>query len=282
MFPKWYEAPGSTDSGGTAPKPTASLGIAEFATQNLVFDVHGGGHLVYLGHVVVDMRGKNPMELASPQPNLEDEFNRVDRHPQATVEDHFDQAVLEYQRRYGSAAAALTPEADVAHRPFVYAGGTAPTAIGGFELGQDLRQAEAVCTGAHLAWDKLPDHGFSCGGTPVATFTPATVRITACADTVCAIAVDASDSTWSTLVERFGSAISALEHGRDPRPERHSDSLPDCNDGLKSCFAAGRARTSATWHWPGRRMVSVVLDGGPRDGAPSLVLTYAAGAPNVR
>jgi hypothetical protein len=272
------------------------------ATRELSFDVEGGKALTYFGHVWVGVTSR-AMDAGDFAPGLAGQLGGPSGAPglvgasAATImdgaaarpgllsgsnaKDLFPEAVREYQRRYGADAAVLTPQADVAHKPIAYALGSAPASLAGFELGQPVRQAEAVCKRASLSWAKLPDDGYACGGAPVPVFAPARVRLTACGDKVCALAVDGSadGAAWKALLTRYVILTKQLEQAHGDKHERDSDPLPDCTDGLKSCFAAGRARTSATWRWPQRRVVSVALDGGPPGGAPSLVLTYAAGAP---
>jgi hypothetical protein len=78
--------------------------------------------------------------------------------------------------------------------------GQPPTTVAGFALGGNVSAAEARCTGAGLAWERLNKRQFSCSGAPVDVGAPATVRLTACEGLVCKVAVNANadGAGWST------------------------------------------------------------------------------------
>ncbi len=161
-----------------------------------------------------------------------------------------------------------------------YAAGPAPYSAAGFALGKDVAAAEASCAAASLAWQKLDERHFSCSGAPVDLGTPVTVTLTACAGAICEVAVHGSSkgATWSALLAQFTTFSGQLEASYGDDNERASEALGDCTEEPGRCFAAGRARSSVTWTWADKYSVSVVLDGGPLGGAPSLSIVSATAA----
>ena len=88
----------------------------------------------------------------------------------------------------------------------------------------------------------------------------------------------ASDgAAWTSLAARFVQLSTTLE-GRFGNGKRLSLAVGGCNDGLKDCFVAGRARTSLTWEWSNQQIVVLTRDGGRPGSAPSLRLVYRTGA----
>jgi hypothetical protein len=265
-----------------------------YQSRNLSFEVEGNDKITYFGHIWIHLdygpksTGENvgsalgglagAISMGAGMSSRLSETG-VGMGAMGDVKDQFAEAVEVYQDRFGSAAEALTPSAFVASKPIEYALGPAPTRAGGFELGQPLSAAKASCTGAHLSWSKLTDHSFSCEGTLADIGMPAKVTLTSCAHEACAIVLDTGPDglAWQPLVERFLSLSKQLEHDYGDKHDRDSDPLSDCSDGIQKCFAIGRARTSVRWRWTGKRSLTVVLDGGPPGGAPSLRLVYRAG-----
>lgn len=257
--------------------------IAQYETRALKFDVPGGDRLVYFGHVDVDMdsdRSGVAFVLGGLAGLAVDALEASAENPQHEVQNKFEVAVIEYRKRYGQQAGALKPEVSIAGNHLASASARPRAGAAGFALGKDVAAAEARCTGANLTWQKLDDRRFSCSGAPIDLGLPVTVQLTRCAGVLCEVAVNGSSdgAAWSALVERFTKLSKRLDGDHGEQPQRGSLSLDDCADGIESCFAAGRARTSAMWWWPDRTSVSLVLDGGPPGSLPSLSLVYGSAA----
>jgi hypothetical protein len=200
------------------------------------------------------------------------------------VQNRFGEAVDEYRRLYGGDAQALKPEISIVGESpgavGVLAEAAYPTAALGFALGQAPEAAEARCTGAGLAWQKVDGGGFSCGGAVVDLGVPVTLKLTACAGMICEVVADAGadGAAWSTLLKRFGKLTGRLAREHGAKHQRETRALAGCTLGTKDCASAGRVLKSETWRWPDKQRVSVELDGGPPDGAPSLRVLYRTSA----
>jgi hypothetical protein len=159
------------------------------------------------------------------------------------------------------------------------ANGASPATGAGFALGQPPAAAEARCTGAGMVWEKVEGGAFSCNGTPDGLGVPAVVKLTACGDTVCEVAVDAGadGAPWATLLARFGTLARRLVEQHGDKHQRETRALDGCVLGSTSCADSGRVRKSEIWRWADKRRVSLVLDGGRPGGAPSLRIIYSAG-----
>jgi hypothetical protein len=262
---------------GGALGPFLNYYEASYKPQELRFDVPGRGQLAYFGHIRVELRSNGPVLGAF---RGKDECDNAQAEPQ----NNLDLALIEYRHRYGAQASTLKPTLSLVGKGLKPASGPQPEIGAGFALGKPVADAEARCTGAGLLWNKLDDDRFGCSGAPVDLGTPVKVGITACAGAVCEVAVNASPdgAAWSALVPRFLKLSERLaqEYGADV--QRTSHPLPDCTDGVKLCFDAGRAHTSATWDWPGQRTISLSLDGGPPGGTPELRLVYSTAAQQAR
>jgi len=263
---------------------------AEYSGRDLRFNVPGDGKIAYFGNVWVDLRSDREdsaagaallgaMGLVGGIASALISSNEVDN-PQAGVVNLFDEAVGVYGNRYGEQARALEPVISLAGKPMASPSRPPPASAAGFALGKDVAAAEARCTGAGFRWHELDDGRFSCSGAPTDLGVPATVELTACAEAVCKVEVNASadGAAWSALVERFMKLSKLLEGSHGDQQKRETHSLDDCADGVQRCFNAGRVRTSATWSWSDKQRVSLMLDGGPQGGAPSLSLVYGAAA----
>jgi hypothetical protein len=162
---------------------------------------------------------------------------------------------------------------------FAFADKPPPVTAAGFELGKAVALAEERCTGAGHTWQALEDGELSCSSAPVDLGVPVTVKLAACAGVVCNVVVNASDGApWSALVPRFGQLSQLLEKEVGASHQRETKAINGCADSMSDCFAAGRVRTSVTWRWPNKEVVSLVLDGGPPGGAPVLGVFYGTAA----
>jgi hypothetical protein len=153
------------------------------------------------------------------------------------------------------------------HRP-------APPTFAGFSLSKDIAAAEASCTAAGLAWEKLDGGRFSCSRTPVDLGVPMSVQVTECKGTVLEVAVDAGSdgAEWRILTQRFVKLSKLLAETYGVPHQRDTAPLDDCTQEIDKCFSRGRARTSSIWIWPDGQSFRLVLDGGPAGGKPALTI----------
>jgi hypothetical protein len=218
--------------------------------------------------------------------NLVEHFRERGENAEGEVHSRLKEARNAYELRYGRPAGGLKIQISLA------GGGppaTAdpPTNAAGFELGKGAGAAEAQCTGAGLVWQKLDEERFSCSGAPRDLGAPMTATLTTCAGAICEVTLNASADAadWGTLAERFSRLSRNLEWLHGYERQRTVTPLDDCADEPKRCFDAGRARRSATWRWNwdsyDKQSVSLVVDGGPRDGSPSLRVVYRT-APAIK
>ncbi len=284
---------------------------SKYESRRLAFQARGGDRIVYFGHVRIDVRAEVQKDtgapvgtgvlgalvvaavranMAEPKPAVSMASAYTDEKPMAgadvfgaDVKDRLAEAVAEYQRRYGGDAQALKPEASIAGAAGdsvgVLADGASPTTAAGFALGQPVAAAEARCTGAGKVWEKVEGGAFSCNGTPAGLGVPAVVKLTACGDTICQVAIDAGadGAPWATLLARFGALTRRLAERHGDKHQHAMRALDGCAQGSTSCADSGRVRKSEIWRWADKSRVSLVLDGGPPGGAPSLRVVYSAG-----
>jgi hypothetical protein len=172
------------------------------------------------------------------------------------------------------------PASPAAERPIEFADKPPPVMAAGFELDKPIALAEERCTGAGLTWQALDDGHFSCSGAPVDLGVPVTVKLAACAGVVCKVIVNASSdgAPWSALVPRFAELSKSLEQENGAKHRRETKAINGCSDGVGACFAAGQVRTTLTWRWPRKQVVSLVLDGGPPGTVPVLGIFYGTAA----
>lgn len=268
-----------------------------YRSSDLQFPVHGGDRIAYFGNVVVDADYDDSsgavaagVLLGGAVGGLIASIAAADRlehgSAQAEVANRFDDAVGEYQLRFGREGAALKPYASIAGGGLHAAGDPPPSpdppeAMAGFAFGKDIGAAMGRCSGDGLEWQELGEGRFWCSGAPADLGVPVTVKLAACGGVVCEIAMNAgSDGAgWSTLVERFNTLSRRFDAAFGSPHQRRLDPLGDCTDGPEACFDAGRARRSALWRWPGGRNISLWLDGGAREDAPWLRVVYGTAAP---
>ncbi len=264
---------------------------AAFQSDEYVIPVPAHGRLAYFGHVQVDLYTPLPDRAteivgavvggavgavitaqgnAGPGPALT---------PTIRAADHFPEAQAEYQRRFGADSGALVPErallVDIATIP------TSPppvTAVG-FPLGQDIASAGQRCTSAAFSWE-ASGGGFTCSGPAVDLDMPARVKLDACGQLVCSVTVDAGadGAGWKVLAERYGQLLKRLTREHGDKRLSTLRSKDDCTEGIRECFKRGRARASNLWRWTDHHRASLVLDGGPTGGAPSLRIVYSTPA----
>lgn len=155
-----------------------------------------------------------------------------------------------------------------------------PVTAAGFELGKDVALAEERCTGAGHTWEALENGEFSCSSAPVDLGVPVTVKLAACAGVVCKVVVNASAdrAPWSALLPRFRQLSELLKKEIGVTHRRETKAINGCTDKMSDCFAAGNVRTSVTWRWPNKEVVSLILDGGLPGGAPVLGVFYGTAA----
>jgi hypothetical protein len=158
--------------------------------------------------------------------------------------------------------------------------GQPPATAAGFTLGADVPAAEARCTGAGHAWEKLTDRQFSCSGAPVDVGAPAKVKLTTCSGLVCKVTVNVSadGAGWSTLMDRFNAISTSLEGSHGNQYERETRPLKDCTAAASECFATGRVRRTVTWRWSNRQSASLLLTGGTNGATPWLGVVYSTAA----
>lgn len=230
-----------------------------YSARDVAFQVPGHGTIVYFGHVRIQP-GRSP------------------------IQDRFSEAVIQYQVRYGKNAQALKPEVAILSNSRgavgVFANTSPPTVAAGFALGGDLAAAQIRCTDAGLTWQQLGDDAASCSGAAVDLGMPITVKLATCDGAICGVLMDASadGAVWSTLAQRFTKLARLLEKEHGSKYDRVTRALEGCTPGSSDCTTSGRALKSETWRWPDKHRVSVVLDGGPLGGAPSLRVVYYTGA----
>ena len=280
---------------GTTYLSRVSCGFRRLDMKELRFDVPGAGKIAYFGHIrvvfPVATSGPSGTEasigaafffggvigsaiLAGSRENL---LKAPD--PWYHVRDGYDEALTEYRARYGAEASALQPVVSIVPgapaklKP-------APATLAGFSVGKDIVTSEASCTGAGLVWQKLDDGQFSCSKALVDLGVPATVKLTTCAQTVSRITVDASSdhAAWSALTARLVKLSRFFAKSYGDSHSRDTNSLDDCNEEIRSCFAKGRARTSEIWRWREDQSLTLVLDGGPPGSGPSLTVVHDATA----
>jgi hypothetical protein len=290
-------------------------GKVDYSTRSLAFQATGSGRIVYFGHIWIDMQtatlskgdrfaasvakgffptltsgysqeelarryamsaepGKAP-STAPPMPNA-DVFA-------ADVQNNFDAAVVEYQRRYDGDAHLLKPEVSIAGASAdaigVLGAGAPPTLALGFALGGDRADAEARCARAGLTLQHLDDGAASCNGAAL-DGVPMNLKLTFCAGAICEVTADAGadGAPWSTLLQRFGKLTRRLAQNHGDKHQRKTRPLAGCALSAGDCVVSGRVFKSATWRWPNKQQVALVLDGGPPAGAPSLRVVYRTGA----
>jgi hypothetical protein len=109
---------------------------------------------------------------------------------------------------------------------------------------------------------------------------PVTVNLTTCSGLVCKVAVNGSSdgAAWGALMERFNKLSTLLAGSHGDRVQRTTKRMKDCTQKMRACFAAGRGHKEATWRWPDKQSVSLVLSGGPVAGAPELRVFYYSAA----
>lgn len=304
--------------------PDTASSSGTYETRRLAFQAPGGGRITYFGYVRIDMQAEHQDRGAMfaagmamgltrvvmpgggymPMPNAAAAAQSVPARElpapgvapmagadvlAADVQNQFDLAVIEYQRRYGDDAPALRPEVAIAgaggDAVGVLAERPAPVAALGFPLGQPPAAAEAACTGAGLAWQKVEGGGFSCSGAPAGLGQPMSVTLALCGDAVCEVSADAGadGAPWAGLVERFGQLTRRLAREHGAKHQRETRALAGCSAGPRGCTDGSRVRKSETWRWADQHRVTLVLDGGPVGGAPSLRIVYRVGeAPPAR
>ena len=302
---------------GTTYLSGVSCGFRRLDMKELRFDVPGAGKIAYFGHlrVVFPVAASGPSGteaaigaaffggvigaaasgpsgteaatraavvgdaisseiLAGSQQNL---LKAPD--PWYHVSDGYDEALAEYRARYGADASALQPVVSIVPGAPVQLK-PAPATLAGFSIGEHVVTSEASCTGAGLVWQKLDDGQFSCSKAPVDLGVPATVKLTTCAQTVSRIMVNANSdrAAWSALTARLVKLSRFFAKSFGDSHSRDTNSLDDCNEEIKICFAKGRARTSETWRWREDQSLTLRLDGGPPGSGPSLTVVHDATA----
>lgn len=235
------------------------LSNLRYSAREVAFQVPGNGTIVYFGHVRIQPGG-------------------------APIQDRFSEAVLQYQVRYGKNARALKAEVAILSNSRgavgVFANASPPAVAAGFALGGDLAAAQIRCTDAGLTWQQLGDDAASCSGAAVDLGMPITVKLTTCGGAICGVVMEASadGAAWSTLAQRFTKLARLLEKEHGNQFDRVTRALEGCTTGSANCATSGRALKSETWRWPDKHSVSLVLDGGPLGGVPSLRVVYHTGA----
>lgn len=252
---------------------------ASYTTRALHFEVPGGDKIVYFGHVAFDLKSEGPAVSADTAVAVGGLVGAAlllptgeGKDAQYRSENHFDEAVRQYNGRYGELASRLKPEMSIVdeHSP--------PTAMG-FAFDTSEAVAEARCKRASLTWQKLGEGKFSCSGAPIDLGVPVSVELLACSGFICDVTANAGGdgATWSELFQRFNklTQLLVLRYG-DPQ-QRSTTALDGCLGVPNDCLAQGRARTSLTWRWSDKHTVSLVLDGGPVTGPTSLSVVFGNG-----
>ncbi|WP_437521411.1 hypothetical protein WME79_28995 [Sorangium sp. So ce726] len=282
----------SCSLGGVAKTPV-------YIAKDLGFSVHGGDEIAYFGDIVIESDHEDRSGAVAAGVLLGGAIGGLiagiavtseQKPAEVEVANRFDEALREYQTRYGREGGALRPYFSLAgmgsfgvedSRPSPPPGADPPAAAAGFTLGEDIGAAQGRCSGAGFEWQDLGEGRFSCSGAPADVGAPATVKVTACTGTVCEIAVNASSDSaaWSTLAQRFNRLSRIFDATYGSPSQRRLEPLGDCTDGIKACFDAGRARRRVIWYWPGGRIVALSLDGGAPGDAPRLRVVYGTATP---
>jgi hypothetical protein len=271
------------------PMSLASLDCGEkltYAPKSLVTHVRGAGKIAYFGRVQVDFDYTPPdAEVGAAGAALGGALGGALRAAAATTEQRGDPALhlsnrfaldrAEYLRRFPADAAALQAEIDLFAEGRTIPTLPAPTSGVGFPLGQPRAAAQAACLAAASTWS-AEQSGFSCSGPALDLGMPARVKLRLCGEKVCEIVVDvgADGADWKALAPRYGALVQRLTRDLGPRLARTTRALSDCDKGISDCFALGRVSSSLRWRWPDRHLVSLILDGGPAGGPPSLFVRY--------
>jgi hypothetical protein len=272
-------------------KVSCEDGRPTFRSDEYVVQVPAHGGLAYFGHVQIDLYVPMPdratMILGAAVGGVAGAAIQAQGiegpgpagSPTIRAVDHFPEALAEYQRRFGADGGVLVPErellADIATIPT----SSPPVVAAGFPLGQDIAGASQRCTAAAFSWE-ASGGGFTCSGPAADLGMPARVKLDACGPLLCSVTVDAGadGAGWKVLAERYGQLLKRLAQEHGDKRLSTLRSKDDCTDGIRECFKRGRARADNLWRWPDHHRTSLVLDGGPTGGAPSLRLVYATPA----